>query len=216
MNCLPPLLLCVVLFSANEADRRDLLAESFDGALPANWRWVRESPSEWRIRDGKLAVRSQPGKVWGGNDAKNILLVKPSQFDKVAASIGVVHRPKELWEQAGLLWYVDDDNFVKLVSEHIQGKMYVVIASEERGRGEVFGKIDVPTSDLQLRLRIEGDRVTGQWRLKTEDAWQDVGTCSFPVEGNRHFGIFTQNGPQDPVRWVSFDDFVVTASTLAP
>lgn len=209
------LVLCAVCFAANEEGGQVLLRESFGGSLPACLRWVREDASEWRIREGKLEVRSQPGHIWGGNDAKNVLLFDGPVDGPAEARVSVAHQPKELWEQAGLLWYADDDNFVKLISEQIEGKMHVVIARELGGRGQVVGKLVVPASDIQLRLKVDGKQVTGQWRITEKDAWNDAGTCPLDVEKQAHFGLFTQNGSKDTVRWVMFDDWEITKTKSA-
>jgi len=209
MCCTSLLMFGVLLVSASD-QWRVLVNEGFDGALPRSFQWVREDPSEWRIQDGQLQVRSQFGRIWGGNDARNVLLVESPKAGRIDAQVSVTHQPKELYEQAGLLWYVDDDNFVKLISEQIQGKMHVVIAREVDKRGEVIGKLEVPTANVQLRLLVDGNRVTGQWRINNDDAWNDAGTCPFEVPGNRRFGLFTQNGPKDAVRWVAFDRFILS------
>jgi regulation of enolase protein 1 (concanavalin A-like superfamily) len=203
------LILSSLLLLAPADEARVLFEEHFDGRLQDGWQWVREDQTEWRIGDNQLEVRSQPGRIWGGNDAKNLLLRGPLKLQDVAACVSVAHQPAEKWEQAGLLWYVDDDNFVKLISEHIDGKMYVVTAREQGGKGAVVGKIEVPSANLQLRLQVQAGRVTGQWRLQPDDAWSDAGTCEFEAQGAPRFGLFTQNGPQNEVRWVRFDDFAV-------
>lgn len=198
-----------VLPAASADPDKVLFEEHFDGRLQDGWQWVREDPAEWRIRDNQLEVRSQPGRIWSGNDAKNVLLRGPLQPQDLAASVTVAHKPGEKWEQAGLLWYVDDDNFVKLISEHIDGQMYVVTAREQGGKGTVVGKVEVPAANLQLRLRVAANRVTGQWRLKPADSWSEAGTCEFATQGQPRFGLFTQNGPPHEPRWVRFDDFAV-------
>lgn len=189
-----------------------LFEETFDGNLQPAWKWVRPEASEWRIRDGQLQVRSQFGRIWGGNDARNVLLIPPPKADNIEARVSVFHAPKEKWEQAGLLWYVDDDNFVKFISEHIDGQMYAVICREQAGRGQVIGKVEAPGANMQLRLIVQGNQVTGKWRVKDSDPWSDSGRCQFDVPGERYFGLFTQNGPQDEVRWVAFDSFAITAA----
>jgi len=202
------LILSSLLLSPADGEKV-LFEEHFDGRLQDGWQWVREDPTEWRIRENQLEVRSQSGRIWSGNDAENLLLRGPVKEQDLAACVNVAHQPGEKWEQAGLLWYVDDDNFVKLISEYIDGKMYVVTAREQGGRGTVVGKVEVPSANLQLRLRVQAGRVTGQWRLKRDDAWSDAGTCEFAAPGEPRFGLFTQNGPQNEVRWVRFDDFTV-------
>lgn len=199
-----------LLLAAPAGESNVLFEDAFDGHLQAGWKWVREDKAQWRIRDNELQVHSQFGRIWGGNNAKNLLVVaKPLEAPKMAARVSVAHQPKERFEQAGPLWYVDDDNFVKLISEQIDGKMYVVTAREIGGRGAVVGKVVVPSANIRLRLKVESNRVTGQWRLKPTDKWTDAGTCDFTPQGQPRFGLFTQNGPEHEVRWVRFKDFVV-------
>lgn len=204
------LLILSVVMSASAGDTNVLFADDFDGRLADGWQWVREDAKEWRLRDKQLEVRSQPGRIWGGNDAKNVLLAPWLKATEMAASVSVAHKPAEKYEQAGPLWYIDDDNFVKLISEHIDGKMYVVIAREQQGKGTVVGKIEVPRADFQLRLVVKSDHVVGQWRLESSDRWSEAGDCEFVAKGRPRFGLFTQNGPASEFRWVSFDNFVVT------
>ena len=205
-SCLLLPILCLLV-----ATDKVLWEEHFDGRLQPGWQWVREDAAEWRIRDDHLEVRSQPGRIWSGNDAKNLLLRSPPEGEELAATVSVAHEPAGQWEQAGLLWYVDDDRFVKLISEHIDGEMYVVTACEQQNRGTVVGKVKVPSANIQLRLLVQGRRVTGQWRLEPGDAWSDAGTVEFTVPDRPRFGLFTQCGSADEVRWVRFDDFAISA-----
>ena len=210
------LLILASTLSAPAGDEKPLFEERFDGRLAPGWEWVREDKDEWRIRENTLEVHSQFGRIWGGNDAKNLLLAKKVKPENLAAVVRVAHEPKEKWEQAGLLWYVDDDNFVKLISEQIDGKMYVVAAREIKGRGKVVGKVVAPVVNVELRLKVESKRVTGQWRVKKGDKWSDSGACDFDVPGNARFGLFTQNGPKEGVRWVRFDDFAIRELPKGP
>lgn len=191
------------------ADGDVLLEENFDGELQAGYQWVREDKSEWRIEDGELVVRSQPGGVWGHNNAKNVLLYKVLPVQDMAARVLVAHEPKEKYEQAGLLWYIDDDNFVKLISEQIEGKMYIVLAREIKGRGKVVSKIEVPKANLELRLKVESDGVTGQWRLQDSDDWSNCDKFVFDAKGQPRFALFTQSGPKEVIRWVHFDRWII-------
>ncbi len=110
------LILPSVLLLAPAGDGKVLFEESFDGKLQRGWEWVREDKDEWRIREGALEVHSQFGRIWGGNDAKNILLFRGVKPKNVAACVGVAHEPKEKREQAGVRWGCDDDNRLKLIS----------------------------------------------------------------------------------------------------
>ena len=207
------LILSGLFLLAAAGDDHALLQENFDGKLNSDLQWLREDQAEWRIDDGLLHVRSQFGRIWGGNDAKNLLLFKALPTQEMAARVTVAHEPKEKYEQAGILWYIDDDNFIKLISEQIDGKMYIVVAREIKTRGKVvsrvISKIEVPTANLELRLKVESDGVMGQWRLKDEDQWSDCDKCTFEAKGKPRFGLFTQNGAEDIVRWVRFDRLMI-------
>src|SRR3954470_22108008 len=52
--------------------------DTFRPRPDAGWSWVREDKTAWRVGDGRLEVRIQPGNNWGPpNDAKNVL-VRPA------------------------------------------------------------------------------------------------------------------------------------------
>ncbi|MHB8898991.1 MAG: beta-xylosidase family glycoside hydrolase [Thermoguttaceae bacterium] len=203
------LILSGLFLLAAPADSAVLFHENFDGQLSPDLEWIRQDKKDWRLKDGRLEVLSQAGRIWGGNDAENLLLVEALPAKAMAARVTVAHEPKELYEQAGILWYVDDDNFVKLISEQIEGKMYIVLAREVAGRGKVISKIEVPGANLELRLKVEPDGVTGQWRFKDTDDWSSCDTFVFEAQGRPRFGLFTQNGSATVPRWVRFDRFVI-------
>ncbi len=209
LGCITISAVSFTLYAMETVDGKVLFKDGFDGELQPAWQWVRGDADQWRLGHSELHVQSQPGRIWGGNDAKNILLVRPSKSSDIEARVNVAHSPHEKWEQAGLLWYVDDDNFVKLISEHIDGKMYAVIAREQAGRGRVFGKVEASAANMQLRLVIRANHVKGQWRIKETDAWPDSGECDFKVPGQARIGLFTQNGSKNQVRWVRFDSFMI-------
>ncbi|MHC4399977.1 MAG: beta-xylosidase family glycoside hydrolase [Planctomycetota bacterium] len=199
--------------TASAAGGDVLFEDAFDGKLKKGWEIVREKPDEWRIRDGALELRSQARGVWGGNDARNVMLHRPAVQSGVKAEVDVSQRPDHRYEQAGLLWYVHDDRFVKLISEHIDGKDYCVMARESRDTGlknAVVAKVEVSGPDMRLRLEVRGKQVTGYWQMKGEKKWNKAATCELEGSEKARFGLFTQSGPPDKVRWARLDNFAVT------
>ena len=197
------------------ADGKVLFEDGFDTKPKEGWEIVREQSDEWRIRDGALELRSQTGRVWGGNDAKNIFLHRPAVQSDVAAEVDVSQRPDHLWEQVGLLWYVHDDRFVKLISEHIKGVNYCVMARESRDTGlknAVLSKVAVSGPDMRLRIEVHGKEVTGYWRMAGEETWHKAATCELEGSETARFGLFTQSGPPDMIRWARLDNFEVKES----
>merc|ERR1711920_508444 len=75
-------------------------------------------------------------------------------------TVEVPPTPGNFGEQAGLFWYFDDDNYVKLVMEWMQdGNASIVLARESQADGgpEVAASITLDEEEVQqpLRLRFE-------------------------------------------------------------
>lgn len=206
--CLLPLLAAGLSLAHAES----VFKEDFAGKkLDAPWRWVREVASDWRLRDGALELRAQKGRVWGGNDAKNILLLdRPTAGHSASVQVDL-GSPETVYEQGGLLLYQDHDNFVKLIVEHIDGEIFIVLAREVEGRGQVVSKIGIPSKQARLRLAMNGLKIEAAYRVDAtggdEAAWKQAGSCDFPTAEKARFGLFTQDGSDEEIRWIRFDDF---------
>ncbi len=171
------------------------------------WSWVREDPEGWRIKDGALEVRAQTGRVWAGKGAKNILVLEHPAGGASAAVDVDLGAPKTKYEQGGLLVYRDDDNFVKLIVEHIDGGFFIVMAREIGRRGKVFTKIDIGSKAARIRSAVAGDKVTVSYKLPGEDKWRAAGECELPGAAEAKFAIFNQDGSDTETRWIRFDNF---------
>ncbi len=96
--------------------------------LRDGWTWVREEENSWRIDDGEgLLLPTLPGGIWNSEmkPAMNILTMEwpSSSYDGVssrsplAVEIRVRVNARCWGEQAGLVLYNADDDWVKLVVE---------------------------------------------------------------------------------------------------
>jgi regulation of enolase protein 1 (concanavalin A-like superfamily) len=174
-------------------------------SLDKDWEWVREEPQEWQWKDGVLRLRTQPGGVWGPTEpAKNVLVSKSAIKGKssVEALIGL-EDPVRKWEQAGLLVYGDDDHFVKLIVEFIDGKFYVVMAWELGKQSKVVAKVETGLQEAWLRYEVDGNKVRGLWRKHGDSQWTEAAVCEFPEDLKGRFAIFTQTGPEKEMRWAT-------------
>jgi cytochrome c len=91
--------------------------DEFDGAKLDRSRWttvVRESP-DLRIKQGHLVIPTMTTDIFGaGGSTENIVLqaLPPGQF---IATAKLSLAPRSAYQQAGLVVYGDDDNYIKLV-----------------------------------------------------------------------------------------------------
>ena len=179
-------------------------------SLEKEWKWVRENPKEWKLADdGSLRLRTQPGRIWAGNDARNILVRALSTGNgppSIKATV-TLEEPSKKYEQGGLLVYIDDDQFVKFVVEFIDGKYYVVLAREFAKKRKVLAKIEIKSGTARLRFEVKSGEVHGFYKTDLESSdWLEAAQTELPSKRKRYFALFTQDGPADKTNWARFED----------
>jgi regulation of enolase protein 1 (concanavalin A-like superfamily) len=186
----------------------------FTKPLDASWKWLREDRSAWRLTNGTLEVRVQPGNMWGpANDAKNVL-VRPAPDlaqGKLEILATVENRPTEQYEQVDLVWYYSDSNMVKIGLELVDGKLSIVMGREEgdRARTTSINPIDPAESRVQLRFIVSTKSIAGHFRKPGAATWQSAGECSLPALKDVPPKISLQfyQGPAKTEHWARVLDF---------
>lgn len=117
----------VTLSDAQTGDSREILvnfglravSDRFSGSAPAAaWSWVREDPALWSMtaRPGSLVLTSGRGDiVQAGGEAPNLLLQSANSDWTVDTKMVCSAAPAMPAQNAGLVAYESDDNFVKFV-----------------------------------------------------------------------------------------------------
>lgn len=195
--------------------------ESFTEPPAAPWQWIRENPEAWRIvENGGMEIMVEPGGLMGeGKDAKNIL-VQPWPTGATTASVVVTANHQAQYEQAGLILYRGDDDYVKLVVEMVDGTPSIVLVTEVDARPVVAGKIPCPGLDAgickcTLVLNWNDGLVEAMaYSVDAHDSgagmgMMPVGNGEFPTEAESRIGVFSQGGEPGANRWVKFEDFRV-------
>ena len=186
---------------------QSLFKEDFEGRLGEGWSWVREQPQTWSLRNGTLVARTLPGTLWGStNTAKNLLLRQiPSQSDW-AAEVRVSLHPTLDGEQAGLLLYSDDDNYIKLVKEN-KDRAYAILVREQNQSAKTIGRLPVAEDGVELRLASRTGVVQAYMREGTAGEWRLVGECEpLPRTGLR-IGLLTHVSSGETDRSAEFSRF---------
>jgi regulation of enolase protein 1 (concanavalin A-like superfamily) len=214
-NTLPLRLALLVSLLADAKSSSVLFEDKFDPNLSAGWAWVREDRDDWRVAAGTVQVRLTPGNLWEkDNTARNLLLRPPPDGEKsFTAEVTVSHTPATFGEQAGLLWYRDDDNYIKLVKEFYDGRTWAVFAVERDGKAD-YREADCRAQWVTMRLTIAGDKVTGEFLPVGGTDWKAMGDFTFPPRDEKsaaRIGLTAHHGPADAPRWAHFRDFRITA-----
>jgi regulation of enolase protein 1 (concanavalin A-like superfamily) len=190
-------------------DKQSLFKAWSTGELDQLWWWLREEPTAWSLKNNALYLRTLPGTLWGTNNtAKNILLRPEIPIESgLTSEVTVTNKPAQQAEQAGLIWFNDEANYVKLVKESLEGAVWIVLAREQADNPTLVAKIPMHTDSARLRLTLTEHTVVGWAQPADSDSWLKVGECALVNEETVHLGVFTHGGPVDEERWVTLRKF---------
>jgi regulation of enolase protein 1 (concanavalin A-like superfamily) len=198
--------------AANDDAPKAIFHDRFSGKLEPGWEWVHEDAKGWRITDDGLQIRALPGTLWlGANNAHNLLVrALPEGVRDFTIEVTVTNAPAAGGEQAGLVLYHDDDNYIKLVKESLEGKQWVVMGREQGGKGEMVKRTEVKAKPTKLRIARANNIVTTS--IQGEDGtWNELGHCAAVTNTKSplKIGVLSHGGPGDAERWASFKDLRV-------
>ena len=189
--------LAILVGSIPAAEPRVVFEDRFDGKLGEGWTWLRENPKTWRIKDGALEIRVEPGVA---PTVKNALVRRaPDRAKgKHAAEVTITSTapPTKQYEQAGITWYREGKPAFKLVHEFIDGKTYVIP-----------GKIPTTSKTIELRLVVTADRFVAQFRPDGKGEFRTAAEGPLPAGPDEQVSIQCYNGPADAEHWIRFKDF---------
>lgn len=160
--------------------------------LEAGWRWLREENASWHLGDDGLEIQIKPGGIWSRVFSElpgpPVLLRTFDGANAFEVTVTMPSTPGKRGEQAGIFWYIDDDNYAKLVVEWDgDGTASVVFAQEDNCEPTVCGKAsldgDAAYEPIRLRMELSGDGsqlsgvVNGAYYMRL------VGRCSASSSG---------------------------------
>ncbi len=197
------------LGSARADSDEVLFKEDFDSKLGDGWSWVREETKAWRVEKGALVLRILPGYLHAkSNDAKNVLLrpVPDAKDGRLAIEVFLENQPETTYEHAGLVWYYDDDNYVALFKEFLDGKPKLQMVTEKEAKPQ-FAVAETDAKGVWLRLLVSKKTVIAQYRVSEKDDWKDVGKSELPASGEARVGVMAGGAPKDAERFARFEHF---------
>ena len=187
-------------------DRLDKAAsDTFSGStLGAGWTWVRQDPKA-TVGDGVLTWPTEAGDLNGaGNDA-GVLLRDPGAGDwtietKVNLDLGV--DDVRNYQQAGLVAYVDDDQFVRLDHVAIFDTRQTEFGHESPYAGRLVNGgtiVGPPAATTYLRITQHVDPRNGEhelrgWTSRDGKTWAKGGVWTLPAGSDVKVGLVSHGG----------------------
>ena len=188
----------------------------FSEKLDEEWSFVREDKADWRLRAGALQLLAQPSNIWGEQNQKTenflLRLIPGTVF---AVEVTVDFTPKKQYEQAGILLYADDDNYIKFDREMVNGRQSCTLVLESKAKPRGIKMVPFRKGPLRLRLQIADGKVTAMVKAPGEKAWTSHGQTTLPGSADKlRVGLFALNGQAGEPRWAIFKDFSLTTDGI--
>ena len=200
------------------AQQRDniLFEDRLENDLKPGWSWVREESAGHRIGGRGLDLRVLSGTLWAEtNTAKNLLLRRlPERTGGVSVEVTLTSSPQIDGEQAGLILYRNDRNYIKLVKE-FKGTPHVILVREENDKPVVIATVECPAESVVLGLVLTGGRVRARFSTNDGNTWREAGDC-MPLPKTALAGVFTHVWPGKSKRWVRFSTFRIRPERGCP
>jgi alpha-glucuronidase len=203
-------------------------SDEFDSAdVGPQWSWVRRDSANEHVSSGALTITPTQGDLTGTTNTAHNILVQPALGDwTIESKLTFSTPPHVANQQAGIMAYQDDDNYLKLDWEFSGGVAHLVETTEDSLSGTPITQVlaSVPTTGLLgnsvwLRMVKHGPRYAtyystdgtnfvpvyevGQSLSKVKVglfAWDGPGTSS---DLNVAFDYFRVSNPPSRLRWRS-------------
>jgi hypothetical protein len=192
------LLLPFTAATAGAEGGKVVFEDRFEGHLGPGWTWLRENPQAWRIREGGLEIRIEPGMA----DSVRNALVRPAPDRSqgryaIEVTVRNLADKTEQYEQAGITWYSDRKPVFKLMKELVHGEGLIMIPS----RTPMTNKM------VELRLVVSADQYVAQYRPDAKGEFLTAASGTLEPASNEQVSIQSYHGPADKEHWVRFERF---------
>jgi len=168
--------------------------DDFDGpSLASGWSWIRETPNLWSLGSGFLQIGTTGGELAGtSNDVRNIL-VRDAPAGDFTVEARLQFSPQQNYQQAGLLIYQDDDDYVKLIRVFNDGQL--VEFSTDFGQNYAGHSVGFSGSAVYLRLRRTGTTYFGSYSTDGVN-WTEFTSYDNVIVANARIGLMATNSLQ--------------------
>lgn len=197
-----------------------LFEDTFDRELSPRWSAVGLKKDDYRIANGRLEMRVQPGKATGRTPMLMVLLpFDTAEGATASVDLTLIDRFTEPSESAGL--FLTDADSREFGAEKMNLDGHLVFSPGEvefigqegtEGDPQQYALKFWPANDNfgALRIIVRGDYGYFQVGPSKDGKYLNFFHSAVrPKEPRRGFGLSASGGPSDKDHWVRFDNFRV-------
>ena len=200
-------IICLPLVLATSLQAQ--FSDEFDqDALLSGWSWIRESPANWRLGSDALTIWTETGALNGVdyNNVHNLLLQPLGDVDEFMIDTELRFAPYWTLRNAGLLYYIDDDNYIRVSRGIHDGHDDIWMEWEKDGETQfVYASAQVgtwqnPVYDFRIRLTRRGSQFSASYCIAQAGGgfsdWNSfiTQTIDFPPAAAVRIGLQAANG----------------------
>lgn len=159
-------------------------------ALSGEMEIVNEDASGWETTEnGGILIRAHSSGLWDTQTVHNIFVNNPSEdLTNVSAVVRMNGKTKADYDEAGLIFYKDNDNYVAAERKHGAGSPKIHLVTETGREPDESGPVsDMESEEVWLKLEKTGDSVTG-YCSGDGSSWTQIRQVTNAALGNS-FGI---------------------------
>jgi len=220
------------------------VSDNFNAGLGKQWSLVRASENGIKAADGGIAITGSKGDIAGANnDAQDIVLQSANCDWTATVKLVCENAPAGMAQNAGLVIYADDDNFIKFVraatfnfrgapaASPSAGQMQFIVEENGNQKSSVSVSLDGVLKDngpVWLKVVKNGDKYTAYYSTDGSK-FETAGSVSAALKFV-NIGFICADGtmpammrrmprggaamPQAAPLTAIFDDFVITSRGL--
>lgn len=167
------------------------------------------------LQGESLVIQTGTGSMWGKGQTCSDIILFPHKLKTVSVQVSLQFLPQLSGEQAGIVLFVDSDNYVKLVREMVDGKQVVVLAKEFAGEPspELISPFESSATKLQLQIRTES--ITVCWNADEDtDPKESIFPNWFAGGTEFHVGLLVHGS--NPNNEATFHSFSINEQPNSP
>ncbi len=199
-------------------------SDEFTGTTLDKCRWnaiVREDPTAYRVSGGSLHIDISNGDIYGGDNSgpTNFILQTAPTGDWTVETKVDGSLLNEQYQQAGLIVYGNDDNYLKFdfIADNVAGQ---AVERRLEFRSEIDAVVQDPQPQVSnltnavwhLRLARKGNVYTASYSANGTDWTTLPALTNAAVSATPKVGLFTLGANQTARKTASFDYFRLTAA----
>lgn len=201
--------------SNGQTARKSFVVGEVPPRVAAHLTVVRPSGSGIYPENDGMTIVAQSGSLWATGISKDIVLAPITTSEHLTVSLKVSGKTKASYDEAGLIVYKDDNNYVILNRKHANGSPKIHLVFEKNGRPDESHHVaDIESEAVYYKLEKAGNRVTGYYSTDQVN-WLKITEVDLPELGNDFKVGLIAAGGTDTRTPFHFSDLKVNGEAIA-